>query len=183
MKSVGDASGFSIIELVITLVIVGIVAAIAGSRMLNSDAYNIIAAREQIVSSLRMAQQRAIGHEDVVLTLQPSGNNLTISLAAGAVALMSPVSTPLAGVSVRADLDTLNSCSTPPAADNELTALKPLHVAYDALGDLRNSGVVDGTPGYPAPVSTGLRICLNNDPAMSICVSAVGFAYVGDCDE
>lgn len=182
MRSVGFSKGFSIVELVIAILVVGIVAAVSMSRMLSADAFDVIVAREEIVSVLRMAQQRAIGHEDVVVTLQPDGDELVISLEDGVGDLMDPVTTTLPAGSLSADVDILSSCSTPPDNDNVITNLKPLIVEFDALGDLMISGVVDGTPPHPADVTTGMRICLNNDPVMSICISAAGFAYVGDCD-
>ena len=175
-------SGFTIIELVIAIMVIGIIGAVAASRLLGADAFDLIAAREQIVSILRMAQQRAIGHQDVVVTLQPSGDDLVISLEDSAGNLISPVTTALPAGLLSADVDVLASCSTPPDSDNVATDDKPLHVEFDALGDLMIGGVVDGTPAYPVDVTTGMRICLNNDPVMSICISAAGFAYTGNCD-
>ncbi|MDP1930576.1 MAG: hypothetical protein Q8L60_03860 [Gammaproteobacteria bacterium] len=170
------------VELIIAIIVMGIIGAIAMSRILNANAFNVITAREQIVSVLRMAQQRAIGHEDVVFTLRPVADELVITLEASGFDIIDPVRTPLATVGIRSDSNNLTSCSTPPDPANAITNLKPLIVEFDALGDLKNGGVVDGAPTYPTSITTGMRICLNNDPLMSICVSAAGFAYVGDCD-
>lgn len=175
-------SGFTIIELVIAIMVVGIIGAVATSRLIGADAFNVIAAREQIVSTLRMAQQRAIGHQDVVVTLQPNGDDLVISLEDSVGNVVDPVTTALPAGLLRADVNVLASCSTPPDSGNVLTYDNPLHVEFDALGDLMIGGVVDGTQAYPVNVTTGMRICLNNDPVMSICISAAGFAYTGDCD-
>lgn len=169
-------------ELVIAILIVGIVAAITTSRLIGRNAFDIIVAREEIVSVLRMAQQRAIGHQDVVVTLQPNGDDLVISLEDSVGALINPVTTTLPAGLLSADVDVLTSCSTPSDANNVLTDSKPLIVEFDALGDLLIGGVVTGTPPHPVDVTTGMRICLNNDPAMSICISAAGFAYTGECD-
>ncbi|OGT74681.1 MAG: hypothetical protein A3H44_03305 [Gammaproteobacteria bacterium RIFCSPLOWO2_02_FULL_57_10] len=117
-----------------------------------------------------------------MVTLQPSGDDLVISLEDSAGNLISPVTTALPAGLLSADVDVLASCSTPPDSDNVATDDKPLHVEFDALGDLMIGGVVDGTPAYPVDVTTGMRICLNNDPVMSICISAAGFAYTGNCD-
>jgi type II secretory pathway pseudopilin PulG len=182
MKPVRYFTGFSIVELVVAILIAGIIAAVTMSRLLNRDSFDVIIAREEIVSILRMAQQRAIGHQDVVVTLQPSGNDLVISLKSDSVNLISPVTTTFPAGLLSADVDILSSCSTPPAAGNVLTDLKPLHVEFGALGDLLSGGVIDGSPPHPVDVTTGMRLCLNNDPVMSICISAAGFAYTGDCD-
>jgi prepilin-type N-terminal cleavage/methylation domain-containing protein len=183
VRIVSRHAGFTIVELVITIVLIGIVSSVAIARMLSADAFNAIGAREIIVSTLRMAQQRAIGHEDVVVTLQPVGSDLVISLAGGGANLIPSTTISLRSVSVAVDVDILDACdATPPDVDNTLEALKPLIVDFDALGDLMTAGVVDGTPVYPVDVTTGLRICINNDPIMSICVSKVGYAYAGDCD-
>lgn len=175
--------GFTIVELVITIVLIGIVSSVAIARMLSADAFNAIGARETIVSTLRMAQQRAIGHEDVVVTLQPSGSDLILSLEGGGTTLTPNTTLSLRSVSLSADVDILDGCDvTPPDADNALEDSKPLIIDFGELGDLVTSGVVDGTPVYPVDVTTGMRICINDDPIMSVCVSAAGYAYVGDCD-
>lgn len=175
-------AGFSIIELVIAIMVIGILGAVATSRLMSADAFNVITAREQTVSILRMAQQRAIGHQDVVVTLQPNGDDLVISLEDSVGNVIDPVTIALTAGLLSSDVDILTSCSSPPDSNNVLTDLKPLIVEFDALGDLMIGGVVTGTPPHPVNVTTGMRICLDNDPVMSICISAAGFAYTGDCD-
>lgn len=183
MSALNSHKGFSLVELIITIVILGIVGAVAIARMLSADAFNAVVAREAIVSTVRMAQQRAIGHEDVILTLQPNGSDLTLTLEGGGAELTPSTVISLQSVSIAADVDILDACDvTPPDTDNTLEDLKPLIIDFDALGDLLTSGVVDGTPVYPVDVTTGMRICINNDPVMSICVSKAGYAYVGECD-
>lgn len=63
-----------------------------------------------------------------------------------------------------------------------VTSDNAMVIAFDQLGDLLLAGV-ENTASEASVVSTGVRLCVNNDPVMSVCVSKAGFAYVGDCDD
>ena len=57
--------GFTLVEAVIVVMVIGIIAAVTMSRVLRDDTYNAFLARDQITSLARSAQQRAIGRNDV----------------------------------------------------------------------------------------------------------------------
>lgn len=171
-------SGYSVVELVIVILVIGIVSAVALSRTLRSDTYNPVIARDQIVSIARSAQQKAIGRSDVSLHIQPLGNNLQLRIedSTGVVEL---INTALASVVPRGDVNVLGSCAAVPGT-SLITVATPMVLNYNELGDLLNGGV-SGSPGYPQEVTSGARICINNDPRMSVCLSSAGYAYVGNC--
>ncbi|MDX1491615.1 MAG: type II secretion system protein [Pseudohongiellaceae bacterium] len=184
MNTFSYRSGFTLVEMVITILLIGIVSAVALSRMLSADAYNAINVREGVISAFQMAQQRAIGHADVVLTFQPDGDELSVLLEGDGAALVPETRLPLASVTIAAEVDVLDACDTiSPDSDNILSDVKPLIVEFDALGDMLSSGVVDGNPANPVDVNTGMRICINEDPVMSLCISKLGYAYAGACDD
>ncbi|MAO40174.1 MAG: hypothetical protein CMK70_08115 [Pseudohongiella sp.] len=173
-----SSAGFTIIEAVVAIAFIGIIAAFAMSRILRSDTYNAIIVRDQVISLSRSAQQRSIGRSEVVLTLSPAGNNLDIQIE-DEDGVIQRATLDLRGVTLTADVNELDSCTSTPGAD-ALTTSNDLVLEFDELGDLLEGGVT-GTAGYPATVTSGARLCINGDPARSVCWSASGYAYAGDC--
>lgn len=173
-----DESGFSMVELIIGLVIAGIVAAVAMSRFTDGNAFNAIIVRDQLIAMIRTAQQSALGRSNVALTLTPnaSASSLTV-VRSDDGGTVDTVSVNLDSVSLSGDINVTASCGSV----NGQTAIasgSPLAINFAELGALGDSGV-----GSVSTVVSGLRICLNNDPVFSVCVSPSGFAYAGDCDD
>ncbi|ALO45165.1 prepilin-type N-terminal cleavage/methylation domain-containing protein [Pseudohongiella spirulinae] len=173
-------AGFSLVELVIVIVLVGIIAAVTLSRLLRSDTYDAIIARDQIVSLSRAAQQKALGRNDIELTITPSGNTLSINIEDSTGPVQS-AQFDSRNVSFSGDVNELDGCGVTPGAD-VVSGVAPFVLRYDSLGDLMEGGVT-GAAGFPVGITRGARLCVNNDPAMSVCWSAAGYAYVGDCIE
>jgi prepilin-type N-terminal cleavage/methylation domain-containing protein len=173
-------AGFSVIELVIVILVIGIVSAVALTRALRSDSYNAIIARDQLVSMAQSAQQKAIGRSDVRLVLQPVGNNVQFRIE-DSTGLVESAEIASASVLARGDVNELGSCDLV-AGGALITVAAPMVLNYNALGDLLNGGVT-GSPGFPQTISTGARVCINDDPQMSVCLSSAGYAYVGNCVE
>lgn len=181
MTDVKKSSGYTIVELVSVILLVGIVSAVTMSRMSNSDSYNPVFIRDEIISQARSAQQKAIGRSDVILTIEPNINQLEIRLS-DSTGLLQSSSLSIASVILTGDINVLDSCNTEPAGE-AISNSAPFVLTYDSLGNLLEAGVT-ATPGvFPTPLSSGARICVNNDPAMSVCFSAAGYAYAGDCIE
>ena len=167
--------GFSIVEVVVAIVLVGIVASLAMSRFLGSNTFNPVAIQGQIVSLVRAAQQSAMGRQDVTVTLTPNGDtlNLTLEEVNGDV---ESIDLNMQGISLSGDVNETDSCGTTAGA-TAITNGNPLILNFGSLGDLEDSGFGAGTT-----VESAVRICVNNDPTYSVCVSPAGFAYEGDCD-
>lgn len=170
--------GLTLVELIITLAILGILSAVIMPRFLGSNTLNAVIVRDQIVALTRIAQQSALGRDEVVLTIQPnvSGSNATVTVSYDSPAVeIESATMPYSDVSLTTD-NTAASCAG--GASNAITNANPLNLNFGGLGDLLASGV----SGSEAAVNSALRICVNNEPALSVCVSPSGFAYVGDCD-
>lgn len=69
----GNASGFSLIELVAVMVIVAVLATVAVVRIMPSAVFELQAAKDQLTSSLAFAQQRALYTPNTVRVMLSGG--------------------------------------------------------------------------------------------------------------
>jgi len=178
MRTACRWSGFTLVELVITVLILSIISAVALSRILSGNSFNSIIVRDQIVSLARTAQQNALGRADVELTITPSagGDELTLTTVDG-LGTIESYTMSLDSVTLSGDINETDSCATTLGAD-ALTSATPMTITFGELGDLGDSGVTGST----GAVSSAVRICLNDTAIESVCVSPSGFAYAGNCD-
>ena len=171
-------SGVTLLELVIVISLFGIVGIVALSRTMGANTFNQLIARDQIISVARIAQNVRIGRAPVSFSITPNvGGDLLAISASHDGGVFSAVTVNAADVVIRADINQSMSCAATDGA-TLVTNANPLVFTYDALGELGVSGVMGST----GAVTSAARICINGDPAMSICVASSGYAYVGDCD-
>jgi len=177
-KSIYSASGFTVVEIVIAIVLVAIVSMVAMSRLVEGNGFNAIIVRDEIISIARTAQQNSLGRADVSMTITPNvgGDSVTIvtSYAGGNI---KSITAPLESVSLSGDINDTDSCSVTSGVD-AITSANPMTLAFGELGDLDVSGVTGST----GAITSAVRICLNDTASESVCVSPSGFAYAGDCD-
>lgn len=177
-KTVGRQAAFTLVEIVVVILVLGIISAVAMSRILGGNTFNAIIVRDQIVSLARTAQQNALGRSDVSMTITPGagGNDVTL-VTSDSGGTIKTVTLALDTVSLRGDINDTDSCETTTGAD-AITNAAPMTLAFGELGNLDTSGVTGST----GAITSALRICLNNTASESVCVSPSGFAYAGDCD-
>ena len=170
-------AGFTIIEFVVALVVIGIVAAVTISRMVRGSAMSGIVVRDQVIAMTRKAQQNALGREDVNLEIKPDGGTLIIT-ASDTNGEITKAELSLKDLVLTGDINQTDSCPTTPPV-TAITNSNPMTLNFDSLGDLDVSGITGST----AAIDTAVRVCINNDPLLSVCISPSGFAYAGDCDD
>lgn len=170
-------AGFTIIEIVITLVIVAIMAAVVIGRFASGDSFAGFVIRDQIISLARTAQQSSLGRADVALKISVVGDIVTIATEGGnaSVQEMNSVEFDLEGISLTGDINVTDSCSVSQGA---AIGASPFTVRFGELADLGNSG-----NGAGAAVTSAVRICLGDNPDESVCISPSGYAYEGKCDD
>lgn len=171
-------TGFTVIEIIVTLLLIAILGAMFMARLGSANAFNGVVIRDQIISLTRLAQQNAFGREDLELIFQPDGSGeATITVSSGAEQL-EQVSVPVTSVSLTGDRDVANSCTVTPGG-NTISAGNPLRLHFGTLGQLVASSGVGTDVGV---VNRSVRVCVNNDSDLSVCISPSGYAYTGDCD-
>jgi MSHA pilin protein MshC len=137
--------GFTIIELVMTIVIVGILAASLAPKWNGSSGFDERGFRDRIVASLRYAQKSAIAARRTVcasFSSSPARATFNISNANGAGNC--------AGGTSLAGPDTVPLVVT--ATGNVTFAALPADVVFDASGR-PGSGVVISVSGLPAALA------------------------------
>lgn len=86
----GRALGFTLVELVITLVLVGILSALGVGLLVSPGAYSASAARDQFISTALLAQKHALASgpsSTVSLSFQRNGNMHVFRVERGATEL------------------------------------------------------------------------------------------------
>ena len=79
-------AGFTVVELVAVIALIGVIASLALTRMTDPGAFDAVVARDSVLALSRSAQQSALGRANVQLTLTPSGSNIVVtSIVSGAV--------------------------------------------------------------------------------------------------
>lgn len=172
------AVGFSIVELVVVIAILSIIAAVAMARFSNGNAFEGIIVRDQIISLARTAQQNSFGRADVTMTIAPTGSGDVIIETTFDGVSIEQVTTSMSALSLSGDRNVTASCSVS-SGGSAITNANPMVFTFGELGDIASPSGVSGSAG---DVNSGLRVCINNDASLSVCVSPSGFAYIGDCD-
>lgn len=95
------AAGFTLVELVATMMLVGILAAVAFPRM-DINVYRELAFRDQVLSALRFAQKAATSHRRLVcVAFTASSVSLSMATVNGASACNTALSLPVGAGSVQ----------------------------------------------------------------------------------
>lgn len=173
------ARGFSFIELVVVIVILAVISAVFIARFAGANSFNGVVVRDQIIALTRIAQQSSFGRAGVTMTFTPlpGGDDATV-VVAETNGTIERVTVPISTLVLAGDVDITNSCGVT-AGTNAITNSSPLVIRFGELGNIVASSGVGTSAGA---VNRSLRICINNDPVMSVCVSPTGFAYARDCD-
>lgn len=141
--------GFTLIELIMVMVLLGILAAYAAPRIFNRSDFDARGMHDMTMSYLRYAQKSAIAQRrQVCVGYSASSVSLTIAGAAGAGAC--PAASTLSGPDGQPTLNAPSGVSFTPT---------PATMAFDALGQpLDNTGAVLASARTIVVAGTGRTI-------------------------
>ena len=152
--------GFTLIELVMVLVIIGILSAAGIGLFATRSDFAPFLAKDVLISSSLLAQQRALANQQatsVTLTVSQDADNWTVQVAQGGTSFDAHA-VERAGTALSVDGSTLSNGSS-------------VTLTYDRRGSTGSTG------------STGSNRCFEFEGAASfdVCVSSEGFAYECSC--
>lgn len=164
MKS--SQQGFTLIELITVIILLGILSAFAMSRMPSAQGYSGTIIKNQLIASARLAQQTSLSHSssagNVTLNVQETAGDWHLAVSGDG------------GISYTAQVDRGSEqvhFGTDLAAECSDLTSAPLTISFD--GD-----------GNRIP-NQNLRICidstLDSDRDYELCISPSGYAYEGAC--
>jgi len=134
-------SGFTLVELIMTMVIIGILAAVVAPRFLGVDVFKSRGFADQVQATLRYAQKEAIAqHRNVCVAITSGAISLNIAGSSGAASACNTNLVSTAGQPSTCPSATYKVC-TPSAA---ITLSPAANFNFDALG--RTWDVLGTTP-------------------------------------
>ena len=142
------------------IVLMGVLAVSARAAFVGPDRFTGKIVQDQLIAALHLAQQAALAKNDgnqVTATISTTGNDLVLTVAHASHSSVRTIDA--SGLDVTWSTASLSgSCAL-------VTGTLPHTLVFDSRGD-----------------TTKTRLCITGGSPSSVCLSALGFAYAGDCD-
>lgn len=154
--------GFTLIELIMVIILLGVLSVFAVSRFPSKQPFSTVIINNQLLASARLAQQtslsRASSAANITLTVSENSGEWNLAIASGGNTLFL-TQVEQGSESIRFGTSLTGSCSS--------LATAPFTVTFD--GD-----------GNRIPFQN-LRVCVDSDTDLELCISPSGYAYEGTC--
>lgn len=178
--------GFTIIEMIAVVVLMGIVGVAVFSRFNSPSSFNELATKDALITGIRQAQQAALGRSNVTFAILAAADEYQFTVKAG-TDVLSTLAIPSRDVVLQTGTaaPSASTCASGAPFDQ---GIQGFVIAFDNRGNIAsfdydaNPGVAE-VNGDPLVFDfNGVRICVNEVVASSVCVSPAGYAYEGNCD-
>ncbi len=166
----GRSSGFTVVELVTVILLLGILSVVAFGRFVRPSAFTPGAVVHALILEARVVRQLAATRADAVVTftIDRMGSNWRLQTA-------TDVDGVLRTELVAADNTSLRATSG--AADDQLDAATAATLVLDSSGDLA-AVTIGGTPGDP---TLGVEFAITGDSDREACIYPTGYANDAAC--
>ena len=165
-----NSKGFTLIELISVIIILGILASVAVGLFATKDNFASEVVKNQLISSLRLSQQLALGRQNlstsvpVTLIVGQSSGDWTFDIWDSAAALPGNAAYDTANIEI-ANTSIRVTTSDFSSACSAISSSTNFSVSFDGDGNLLSGGRV--------------RLCVIGDQTSQVCISSLGFAYAG----
>jgi MSHA pilin protein MshC len=155
--------GFTLIELITVIILLGILSAFAISRFPSKQSFSTTVIVNQLIASARLAQQTALSRSSVLssghtqLNVAGTSESWQLVVTSGPITYEAEVGRD--DEQVRFGTDFTSSCST--------LSSSALTVTFDGNGNR-----------VPAQ---NLRVCIDSNVDRELCISSSGYIYEGSC--
>jgi type II secretory pathway pseudopilin PulG len=170
VRAANKAHGFTVVELIATIILLSILGVVAMSRMVSPDLFAPAIVTQALVAETRFAQQVATSRHDAVVTL-------TVDRVGGDWRFQ--VDTDVDGV-VRTELVVAEDTTvqaTSGAADGAIGGGATLALSFDHAGDLADV-TINGVSGDPA---AGVALTIAGASTRQACIYPSGYANDDAC--
>jgi MSHA pilin protein MshC len=155
--------GFTLIELITVIILLGILSAFAVSRFPSSQSYSTNIITNQFIASARLAQQTSLSRSSVdssnytTLNVSGSAGNWNLVVTSGLATYNAQVDQ--GSEQIRFGTDLSSTCAS--------LAAVPLTLTFDGDGNR-----------VPAQ---NLRVCIDSAVDVELCISPSGYVYEDSC--
>jgi len=171
--------GFSMVELIIVILLVGITGVVVIARLMSPATFNELAARDGLLTVIRAAQQASLGRSTVTFEINQVADDWVFEARAGGTPVQT-IEIPMSGVVLETGSAIASGSTCATAYDTAVAA--DFELAFSSKGDLTQFTNNTTTELVDAAFN-GVRICVNDSVEFSVCVSPAGYAYAGNCDD
>lgn len=162
--------GFTIVELITVVILLGILSAVAFARMGSSSAFEPAMLMQQIDEELRLAQKLATARQDsqITFTLSLSGNQWQCQTSSN-----------VDGILRTAVIERNNSSIVATSSSNSaaLDATTTLSLQMDGIGNLTTATLGVNS----ANVDMGIHLLIGGDSQRDLCVYPTGYVAHAAC--
>jgi len=168
------STGFTLVELIVVIALLGVLTVFAASRMIGSDSFTPSMASQQTIALVRLAQQHAQSRQDVTISFvldwySDDWRFRVISDRSGTPKTLRETTLESRNLVIQITNDGSSETLGPAAS---------LTLDFNGRGGV-DSGTMVATSIDP---DTGIALAFSGDSVHLVCVGSSGYGYRGACE-